>query len=213
VVHVFLKGFREQIFTPTTRGKTTIVLQRQGVEGDAFPKNMVSVASLKMPQAAHKAYAKGEVEMGLQDLAEAEKLFRLAVKEFPGHALAWDELGQVLEALGKPEEARAAYEQSAKADSRLARPIVHLAGLAIVAKKWEEAAALTARALALQPTDFPRAYFYDAIANYNLRKYARAEQSSLETTRLDSIRSFPLAGEILNRSRALTASDGDPYHK
>ena len=196
-VRIFLKGFRETVVTPNSRTKTIAVLQRVGAEGDAFPKNMVNVATLSMPPAAHKAYAKGEVAMGLRNLPEAEKWFQLAVKEFPGHALAWDELGLALEGLGKPQEARTAYERAAEADPRFARPFVHLAGMAILEKLWDEAATLSARALALQPSNFPRAYFYDALANFNLKRFPRAAQSAEETIRLDSSHAFPIAEYLL----------------
>ncbi len=197
LVRIFLKGFREAVAPVNSRGKTVVVLQRLGAEGQAYPKNAVDVGMLSIPPEAHQAYAKGEVEMGLHNLPEAEKCFRLAVKEFPGHALAWDELGLALELLGKPEEARSAYQSSIAADPRFARPLVHLAGMAVLENRWEEAGDLTARALALAPADFPRAFCYDALANFNLKHLRRAEESARQTIGLDPSHTFVIVEYIL----------------
>ena len=206
-VQVILKGFRQIVVTPNTRSRTVVVLQRLRAEGDAFPKNVVNVAALAMPPAAHKAYAKGQEAMGLRKYPEAEKWFRLAVKEFHGHALAWDELGVMLNGFEKFEEARAAFEHAASADPRFARPIVHLAGMEIMRKRWEDAVALTARALALRPTNYPRAYAYDALVNFNLKRLAKAEESALETIRLDTTHRFAIAEYLLG---SILAGKGDP---
>ena len=78
--------------------------------------------------------------------------------------------------------------------------------MAILEKLWDEAATLSARALALQPSNFPRAYFYDALANFNLKRFPRAAQSAEETIRLDSSHAFPIAEYLLG---AILAGKGD----
>jgi len=188
--------------------KTTVVLRRLGAEGEAFPKRTVEVGALRATPAAHKAYAKGEAAMGLHDVANAERWFRAAVNEYPGHALAWDELGLALEELGKPQEARSAYLLSVEADPRLARPLVHLAGLAIAAQSWEEAARFTARAIPLAPGDFPRAWLYDARANFMLNRLEQTESSARRVIDLDSGHAFPGAEYFLGMTLAASGDSG-----
>ncbi len=203
LVKVSLKGFRETVEPVRSSARTIVVLQRLGAEGEAYPKGTINLAALGIPAAAQRAYAKGEAAMGLHDLPEAEKWFRLAVKEYPGHALAWDELGLVLERLRKVPEARSAYQCSVAADSRLARPLIHLAGMAIAEQRWQEAADLTAQALILKPAAFQRAWFYDALANFVLGRSDRAVESARRTIELDSEHGFPSAEYVLGV--ALTA--------
>jgi Tetratricopeptide repeat len=208
VVHVYLKGFREAVAPVSSIAKTTVVLRRLGAEGEPSPKRTVEVGALRVTPAAHKAYAKGEAAMGLHDVANAERWFRAAVAEYPGHALAWDELGLALEELGKPQEARSAYLRSVEADPRLARPLVHLAGLAIAAESWEEAASFTARAIALAPGDFPRAWYYDALANFALERLEQTESSARRAIDLDSEHAFPAAEYVLGVALAASGNSG-----
>lgn len=201
VAVITLKGFREVRKPLNSRGKNVVILSRLGAEGDVFPANSVSVSQLSVPAAAHRAYAKGEAAAGLERWPEAEKLFRQAVELAPPMALAWDELGWSLERQGKPGEAREAYRSAIAADPTLVRPLVHLAGLAILERNWNEAAGLTAKALSLQPSNFPRAFLYDALAQVNLGRLGSAEMSVRQAIATDPAHTLPLAeyllGEIL----------------
>jgi tetratricopeptide (TPR) repeat protein len=57
----------------------------------------------------------------------------------------------------------------------------------------------------LDPYDFPEAYFYNAVADYNLHKYDAAHASALEAQKLDTAHKFPrvehLLGVILYQKR------------
>ncbi len=208
VVHVYLKGFHDAVAPVSSTSKTTVVLRRLGAEGEAFRQRTVEIGAVGVPLAAHKAYARGEAAMGLHDVAKAERWFRVAVNEYPGHALAWDELGLALEKLGRPREAQSAYLRSVEADPRLARPLVHLAGLAIATESWEEAASFTARAIALAPGAFPRAWYYDALANFTLKRLQRAQSSARRAIDLDSERAFPAAEYLLGMTLAAEGDSG-----
>jgi tetratricopeptide (TPR) repeat protein len=209
VVHVYLKGFHDAVVPVSSTGKTTVVLRRLGAEGEAFRKRTVEVGALRVPPAAHKAYAKGEAAMGLHDLAQAEHWFRVAVNEYSGHALAWDELGLAVEELGRPREAHSAYRRSVEADPRLARPLVHLAGMAIAAQSWEEAASFTARAIALELGEFPRAWLYDARANFMLKRLDQTESSARRAIDLDPGHAFPGAEYLLGMTLAAKGDSGE----
>jgi len=47
-----------------------------------------------------------------------------------------------------------------------------------VDRKWQELADLSAKALELDPVDYPQLFLYAAVANYNLRKPETAERTS-----------------------------------
>ncbi len=208
LVTASLKGFRETVEPMRSGGKTIVVLRRLGSDGEAYPRGMIHVEELRIPAAAQRAYAKGEVAVGRRNFAEAEKWFRTAVDAYPGHALAWDELGLILEQLGRRREAASAYRRAIEADPRLARPLVHLAGMAILAQKWQDAADLTAQALALKPPAFPRAWFYDALANFTLGQSDRAAESARQAVALDSEHAFPTAEYLLGMLLAAKGDDG-----
>ena len=63
--------------------------------------------------------------------------------------------------------------------------------------KWKETAESTGKAIRLDPVDFPVAFYFDAIANYNLNNYAAAEKSARQLQRLDPQHRFPMADRIL----------------
>jgi hypothetical protein len=195
---VSLSGFQTATAAVSAvRRRIVIVLLRRGAEGKTHGDVMVSLKMLQAPPSAGRAYGQGEKEMGLGNWAEAEADFRDAVKIWPEHALAWDELGQALEKQGKAEGVREAYEAALAADPGLARPQVHLAGLAIRRRQWAEAAELSDRALRLKPSAFPRAWFYDALASFNLGRLERAEADARRTIENDAEHGFPLAEYVL----------------
>ncbi len=194
---ITLKGFREVRRLLNTHGKTVVVMSRIGAEGDAGSLGAVDVRQLKIPAAAHRAYANGEVAAGLEQWPQAENLFREAVRLSPSIALYWDELGCVLERQNKTVEARDAYQKAMAGKPDFVRPYVHLAGLAIMDRDWKQAAALTGLAIRLHPERFPRLYFYDAIASLNLQHVKRAEDSAREAIAADPGHAFPIAEYIL----------------
>ena len=50
---------------------------------------------------------------------------------------------------------------------------------------WQESGKYLDRAVALDPVDFPQAWYADAVANYNLKKYDAAEKSARAAVKLD----------------------------
>jgi len=92
---------------------------------------------------------------------------------------------------------------------RAGAPLVHLAGLAIAAQSWEEAASFTARAIALAPGDFPRAWLYDARANFMLKRLEQTESSARRVIDLDSGHAFPGAEYLLGMTLAARGDSGE----
>ncbi|HEY1205288.1 MAG: tetratricopeptide repeat protein [Bryobacteraceae bacterium] len=150
-----LRGFGDRKVWACSPGSAKwplhIVLSRRGIEGDLWDRTLKSV-----PVVAGQAFGEGEAAMGRKKWTEAEGLLRKAVKLYPNHALAWDELGQALEKQGQAEGVRQAYEAAIAAAATLARAW-HESGQALEKQgKTQEAnaayeAASTANAILARP--------------------------------------------------------------
>jgi tetratricopeptide (TPR) repeat protein len=190
-VTIRLKGY--QTAQVTLRNNVTIVLKHIGLhEGST-----VSAAALNVPEAAKKAFGKGESAFNDEKWAVAEKNFEKAVDIDPDYAQAWSHLGEVLQKESKPTEARAAWEKAVAADPKYIRPYVQLTMLDLAEKHPEDAAAIAGKAVAMNPLEFPELYFYNAVANYNLKRLDVAEMSARRATQLDAAHENPRAELLL----------------
>jgi tetratricopeptide (TPR) repeat protein len=175
-----------------------IILHRMAeVEGTS-----VSATALSAPKDARKAWEKGAQFLrasGQPRLGAAEKEFLRAVEIYPAYANAWSDLGRVRLQEGKTGAAREAFQRALAADAKLVEPYVQLGEQAAREQNWREAGLNLDRALQLDPVDYPRLWFEDAVANYNLRNFARAEKNAraaLQLRRIDP-RANQLLGLIL----------------
>jgi tetratricopeptide (TPR) repeat protein len=199
-VTIRLKGY--QTAQVTFRNGATIVLKHMGLhEGST-----VSAAALNVPEPARKAFGKGENAFNDEKWAAAEKNFEKAVEIDPGYAQAWSHLGEALQKQSKPTEARAAWEKAVAADPKYIRPYIQLAMLDLTEKRIEDAAEIAGKAVAMKPLEFPELYFYNAVANYNLKHLDVAEISARRATELDSAHEIPRA-ELLLGSVLLAKGD------
>jgi tetratricopeptide (TPR) repeat protein len=190
-VTIRLKGY--QITQATLRSGGVVVLKRIGDhEG-----SVVSMTALKAPEPAKKAYGKGVVAMTDEKWAAAQKNFERAVEIYPEYAAAWSDLGEVFQHQSNPKEARAAWEHAVQADPGYVKPYVQLARQALEEKRMEDAANIADKALALNPVEFPSIYYYDAAANYNLRRFDLCEKSARRTIDLDARHEIPRAHLLL----------------
>jgi tetratricopeptide (TPR) repeat protein len=171
----------------------TLVLQRlSGVEGTT-----ISATSLAAPKDAKKAFDKGHEAVTKGKLDEAAKQFDKALEQYPRYAVAWYERGQVYEAQHLPEDAKKAYQEALKIDSKLITPYDRLAAMAASSRNWADAADITDRMIRLNPMDFPRAYLLNAISNLNLGNLEAAEKSANELIKLDANHKMPKAEQVL----------------
>jgi len=171
----------------------TIVLHRLvNVKGTT-----VSVTSALAPKKAQKDFQKGVqlAEKGKFD--EAEKHLQQATDLYPKYAVAWFALGQVQEKENKTDEARKSFQSAAAADNRYVSPYDQLALLAARNQKWDEAANYSKQAIDLNPVEFPSSFWYNAIANYNLKKIDDAKKSTEALLKLDTRHQFPEAESML----------------
>src|SRR5262249_49484528 len=99
------------------------------------------------------------------------------------------------------ETAKKEYERALNADPKFVNPYFGLAAMAVVENKWSDAAQLTDQLIALNPSAYPMAYFFNAAANYNLGHLDVAEQSARKFQQMDTAHSRPdialLLGNIL----------------
>ena len=171
----------------------TIVLHRiGGIEGTT-----ISYASLNAPKDAARAYEKGREALKKEKQPEAEKQFRKAVELYPGYATAWYELGRLDEARNQPKEASENYRKSIEADPKFFSPYLSLSNITARSGDWAQTLDLTDRALRLNSIEFPQAYYYNAVANLNLRHLDEAEKSAREAEKLDTRKNFPKLNQLL----------------
>src|ERR1700726_3310895 len=191
-----------------------VVVQRAGkVEGATL-----SATLYKAPKDARKAYDQGLRAEKNGKLADAHKYFETAVELYPSSANTWFQFGTVLQKENQQDAARKAYTQATTIDTRFLPPYLSLASMAYQAGEWTEVLDLTGHILDLDPlnrvavanyildldpSNYADAYFYNAMANYQLNKIEDAEKSALKAEHQDLVTHFPqvhlLLGEIFAR--------------
>jgi hypothetical protein len=166
----------------------------------------LSAIPYKAPKDARRAYEKGLQAQKNGKLADAHKYFETAVRIYPSFAFAWFQLGTVLQTENQKDEARKAYTQATTIDAKFLPPYLLLASMAYETGNWREVLTLTGHildldplnhiavanyVLDLDPLNYVDAYFYDAMANYQLNKIEEAEKSGLKAEHLDLRTRFP----------------------
>jgi Tfp pilus assembly protein PilF len=151
----------------------------------------VSATTYAAPKDSRKAYEKGLEAERNGKLADARKYFEKAVEIYPSHANAWFQLGTVLQKENQKDAAHTAYAQATTIDTKFLPPYLSLASMAGEAENWTEVLNLTGHILDRDPLNYPDAYFYNSVANYNLKKTEAAEKSGLQAERLDLRNRFP----------------------
>jgi len=199
-VSIRLKGYRTT--QATFRNNSVVVLKRTGDnEG-----SMVSMTALKAPEAAQKAFGKGVVAMTERKWAAAQKNFERAVDIYPQYAAAWSDLGEVFKEQSNNQEARSAWEHAIAVDAKYIKPYLQLARLALEQHRMQDAADVAERAIAMNPIEFPSIFFYDAAANFNLKRFDVCEKSVRRAIDLDANHEIPRAEFLLG---SVLAAKGD----
>jgi tetratricopeptide (TPR) repeat protein len=202
-----LPGFRSDVINLSGRRVFdnpevgVIVLHRLGnVEGTT-----ISFTSLQAPKDAKKAYEKAREALRKKKPADAQKELEKAVAIYPKYAAAWYELGRLRQAQQDTEGARKAYQEALAADAKYVNPYLQLALMSAMERKWDEVAETCDRIVRLNPVEFPQAYYFSAVANYNLGKMETAEKNAREAQKIDTEHLYPrvdhLLGVILAQKR------------
>jgi tetratricopeptide (TPR) repeat protein len=203
-LQAYLPGYRSDSVDLTGRRSMdnpdvgTILLHRlANVEG-----SVISALSLRAPKDARKAYEKGFAALTKAKWDEAETHLEQAVALYPQYPDAWFSLGAAFQNQGKLEEARKAYGKAISADDKFLKPYRQMAEIALHDRNWEEVARTTDRLLRLDPVDYPEAYFFNAVARFNLGDVDAAEKSAREGLRLDPNHHIPKLEHLLGTIRA-----------
>ncbi|HEY3936607.1 MAG TPA: tetratricopeptide repeat protein [Bryobacteraceae bacterium] len=171
----------------------TIILHRLvNVKGST-----ISLTTAEAPKSAQKNYQKGLQLAQKGKFDEAEKHFVLATEAYPKFAEAWFALGQTQQRNDQASEASKSYQAAIDADNKYVSPYDQLALLAAQQGRWEDAAKYSKEAIDLNPVEFPTAFWYNAVSNYNLKKPAEAEKSAQALVKLDARHRFPEAENLL----------------
>jgi tetratricopeptide (TPR) repeat protein len=146
----------------------------------------ISVTSALAPPAARKALEKGRDQEKKQKWDDAQKSFAKAVEIYPKYAVAWYELGRVQLHAHNVADAQKSFQQATEADPKYVNPYEALAQLSFEARQWQEVDRLTTRLLALNPINFPDAYFMNGVANLYARQFDAAEKICRQGIAVDS---------------------------
>ncbi len=157
----------------------------------------ISATTAAAPNAARKAFEKGRDHQEKARWDEAQQLFEKAVQIYPRYAVAWFELGRVQVQKNDVAAAGHSFDQALAADPSYASPYRGLAELAFRAKQWQHVVDLTSKLLALNPVNFPDAWFFNAVGNYFLNDIPAAEHSAKQGIRVDEGHTIPKLEYVL----------------
>jgi Flp pilus assembly protein TadD len=160
----------------------------------------IHVSGDSMPGRAKGPFEKAMKALDAHKFDEAISELQAAVAAAPKFAEGWHALGVVDDRTQKMAEARDAYMHAIDADPKLLPPYVTLARLCIRTKDWQ-CAAKTADSLIKVDAKhtFAEIYLHRAVAQYELKDLARAEESAREFIRLDPKHSKPRAEYVIGR--------------
>jgi tetratricopeptide (TPR) repeat protein len=159
--------------------------------------NIASVTSLQIPHKAQKEYEEACTALKNKKLPEAERHLRKATEIYPKYVAGWVMLGQILETRQQTAEARKACSRASIADPTYLPAHLCLAEIAGREQKWNEVLNLTSRALELDPVTDAYAYFFSAIAYFNLNQLPEAETRALKAEAIDRDHHEPLLQLLL----------------
>src|SRR5579859_548175 len=170
----------------------TITLRREaGSEATAL-----SATTASAPKEALRSFEKARNEWLENKPDRAQKDLQKAVEIYPQFAEAWYQLGKIQEAAKSP-DAWNSYSKAAAADPKFDLPHQHLAGLAALSGKWPEVLEHTAAELQLNPRGTVDIWYYNALANFQLRKPEVAEASATKSLAMDPLHTQPNTEQLL----------------
>ena len=195
-----LAGYRSQTVSLSGRRPMddpnvgTILLHRNGPAEEA---NTISAVSLAAPKDARRAYEKGLDAIKKKKFDDAQLNFEKAVDVYPKYAAAWYELGMLQAGQGQMDLAHGYFDKASDCDPKFVQPYLQVSILELQASRWQNLAEVTDRIVKLDPFDYPQAFYFNAVANYNLHHMAAAEKSALTAERLDTRHAIPKVSHLL----------------
>jgi len=179
-------GFRSSTITLTQHNVRdqpdigTIMLSRSGRDAGTTLSSTTDTASPK----ALKAFAAARARMLQNDSDGAQKELEKTVKIDPQFAEAWLQLGKLQEP-SNAQAARDSFSKALAADPNFVLPYEQLAVLAAQNSEWQQVLDNTDHVLKLYPEGTPQVWYFNALANYQLKKPDVAEASAMKSLALD----------------------------
>lgn len=177
----------------------TLVLKRlSNVEGST-----ISMTSLAASKEARQAYEKGRKARSENKLDQAEKELNRAVELYSNYAAAWALLGEIHTVQNRLEDAVKEYTRAITCDAQFVTPYYGLAIIAVNQQRWQDAANFSDQTIHLNGFAYPTAYFYNAVANFQLKNFEVAERNGRKFQTLDNEHRHPDIALLI--SQILTA--------
>jgi tetratricopeptide (TPR) repeat protein len=145
----------------------------------------ISATTASAPGAARKAFSKGQEQEVKGQWEEARKSLEKAVRLYPKFAAGWFELGTVQMQLKERATARASFEQSIVADEKYINPYHALMRLAVGDHDWHRVIEVSDKLLALNPVNFPDAWYFNGVGHFFMEDFAGAEKSARRGLAMD----------------------------
>ena len=89
------------------------------------------------------------------------------------------------------------FDKALECDPKFVKPYLQISILELQSQKWSDLADVTDKLVKLDPFDYPQAFFFNSVANYNLRNMEVAEKSALAAERLDTRHAVPQVSHLL----------------
>ncbi len=152
------------------------------------------------PGKSKEPYQKAMKALAARDMPQAIKNLQAAVDASPKFSEAWHALGVVYDKTGHKEEAKDAYMKAIDANPKMLQAYVTLARVCLQLNDWQCAADTSGRMTKFDTKhDYPEMYMHEAVARFELKDLAGAEQSANEMIRLDPKSKFPRIEYVLGR--------------
>ncbi len=156
-----------------------------------------SATTMMAPKDAKKAFEKAKNALKKNKTADAQKELETALSLHPKFAEAHYELAQIHLMNKNNDAARSGYEKAIEADAKFISPYLGIANLEAQQQKWDAVKAMTDKVLQMNRYDFPAAYFYGAVASYNMRDSEAAEKLCRNGIEADTYHRIPKMSHLL----------------
>ena len=151
----------------------------------------VSVATLKAPDKAKKAFDKGQKQAKKKNWQSACDYFRRAIEMYPRFALAWLELGRAQLQQHDLAVAQQSFQRAIAEDTHLISGYLELTDVAAKQKEWSLVAGTTDNLAQMAPDLSPKVWFFNSVARFNLGDMLNAERSVKRGLTLDRRHEVP----------------------
>jgi tetratricopeptide (TPR) repeat protein len=167
----------------------------------------ISVNSSKAPDNAKKELEKARADFSKKNYPDAEKHLAKAVEIYPQYASAWDLRGREQRLQKQDAEAEKSFLAAISSDEKYIPPYIQLTGLYAGRGNWSEVLRLSSKVIELDPSNYPDAYFLNALGHFNLKQLPEAESSAQKAVELDKEHKFPRAELLLGKILQVRGND------